>query len=163
MNKIYNNLTIDNLIKTEWFNQFNALQKGQILDGLEAGLDVPGFHWQQMREIKWGLEKKLDVSKYAKLEFSKSQMQEIRIGLEDNLDVSIYANPEFNLSQMDEIRIGLYHEVDVSIYAKPEIDYWEMKKIRMSLKKKKLTVFIYAKLIYFSSKIKLKLFKKSTL
>ena len=142
MNKIYNNLTIDNLIKTNWFNQFNALQKGQILDGLEAGLDVswyatPGFHWQQMREIKWGLEKNLDVSKYAKLEFSKSQM--------------------------DEIRIGLYHEIDVSIYAKPEIDYWEMKKIRMSLKKKKLTVFIYAKLIYFSSKIKLKLFKKSTL
>ena len=142
MNKIYNNLTIDNLIKTNWFNQFNALQKGQILDGLEAGLDVswyaiPRFHWQQMREIKWGLEKNLDVSKYAKLEFSKSQMQ--------------------------EIRIGLYHEVDVSIYAKPEIDYWKMKKIRMGLINKKLTVFIYAKLIYFSNKIKLKLFKKSTL
>ena len=62
MNKIYNNLTIDNLIKSNWFNQFNALQKGQILDGLEANLDVswyaiPGFHWQQMREIKWGLKK----------------------------------------------------------------------------------------------------------
>ena len=142
MNKIYNNLTIDNLIKSNWFNQFNALQKGQILDGLQADLDVswyanPKFDWQQMRDIKWGLEKKLDVS--------------------------IYANPEFNWSQMDEIRIGLYHEVDVSIYAKPEIDYWKMKKIRMGLINKKLTVFIYAKLICFSNKIKLKLFKKSTL
>ena len=89
-------------------------------------------------------------------------MQEIRIGLEDNLDVSIYVKPEFDWSQMDEIRIGLFHEVDVSIYAKPEIDHWEMKKIRMGLINKKLTVFIYAKLICFSNKIKLKLklFKK---
>ena len=30
MNKIYNNLTIENLIKTEWFNQFNEYQKEQI-------------------------------------------------------------------------------------------------------------------------------------
>jgi len=30
MNKIYNNLTIDNLIETDWFNQFNRNQKFEI-------------------------------------------------------------------------------------------------------------------------------------
>ena len=51
MNKIYNNLNIENLTKTEWFNQFNKKQKVQILKGLEDNLDV---------------------SKYAKKEFSYS-------------------------------------------------------------------------------------------
>ena len=74
MNKIHNNLTIENLIKTEWFNQFNKQQKDQILKGLEANLDVfiyakPIFNWKQMSEIRFGLEKKLDVSIYAKSDF----------------------------------------------------------------------------------------------
>ena len=30
MNKEYNNLNIENLIKTEWFNQFNKEQKREI-------------------------------------------------------------------------------------------------------------------------------------
>ena len=86
MNKIYNNLTIDNLIKSNWFNQFNALQKGQILDGLQADLDVswyanPKFDWQQMRDIKWGLEKKLDVSKYANPKNNWKKMLKIKKSL----------------------------------------------------------------------------------
>ena len=40
MNKIHNNLNIENLIKTEWFNQFTIFQKEEILKGLEANLDV---------------------------------------------------------------------------------------------------------------------------
>ena len=60
MNKIHNNLTIENLIKTEWFNQFNKQQKDQILKGLEDNLDV---------------------LKYAKKEFSYRKMIQIRFGL----------------------------------------------------------------------------------
>ena len=47
MNKIYNNLNIENLIKTKWFNQFDEYQRN---------------------EIRWGLEDNLDVSIYAKLD-----------------------------------------------------------------------------------------------
>ena len=32
MNNIYNNLTIENLTKTEWFNQFNEYQQEEILE-----------------------------------------------------------------------------------------------------------------------------------
>ena len=39
-NKIYNNLNIENLIKTEWFNQFNFFQKLEINKGIEANIDA---------------------------------------------------------------------------------------------------------------------------
>ena len=35
MNKIYNNLNVENLVKTDWFNQFDKKQQKQILKGLE--------------------------------------------------------------------------------------------------------------------------------
>ena len=65
MNKIYNNLNIENLIKTEWINQFDKYQQ---------------------EEIKLGLEDNLNVSLYAKPEFSSEEMELIRLGLIDNLD-----------------------------------------------------------------------------
>ena len=38
--KIYNNLNIENLIKIEWFNQFDEYQSSEILIGIDKGLDV---------------------------------------------------------------------------------------------------------------------------
>ena len=43
MNKIYNNLTIENLIKTDWINQFNELQQKQIRMGLFFDLNVSKY------------------------------------------------------------------------------------------------------------------------
>ena len=70
MNKIHNNLNIENLVKTEWINQFDEAQQNEILKGVLS---------------------KVDILKYAKTEFDWRQMQEIREGLEKNLDISIYA------------------------------------------------------------------------
>ena len=75
MNKIYNNLNIENLVKTDWFNQFKEYQKEEILEGLEANIDV---------------------SVYAKKEFNVYQMEQIRLGLEKNLDAFIYANSKYS-------------------------------------------------------------------
>ena len=63
MNKIYNNLNVENLIKTEKFKYFNEDQKKQI-----------------------------------------------RLGLEDNLDVSVYAKPEYSSKEMRDIRLELLEE-----------------------------------------------------
>mgnify|MGYP001018907746 FL=1 len=57
MNKIYNNLNIENLSKTEWFNQFDKEQQNEVLKGLE---------------------KNLDISKYANSEIDYKEMNEIR-------------------------------------------------------------------------------------
>jgi len=86
MNKIYNNLNINNLIKTDLFNQFNKSQQIEILIGLENNLDISiyaksEFDWLQMREIRWGLEDKLDVSWYAKTETPWGKMKQIRLRL----------------------------------------------------------------------------------
>ena len=83
MGKIHNNLTIENLIKTEWFNQFNEEQQEEIIKGLEANLDV---------------------SIYAKPDFDDEQMDQIISGLLNNLDVSIYANPGITADMMFKIR-----------------------------------------------------------
>ena len=114
MNKIYNNLSVDNLIKTEWFNQFDK---------------------DQQEEIKWGLEANLDVFVYAKPEFNGPQMSEIREGLEDDLDVSIYAKKYFTWIQMFEIRCGLKeNKINISICFAKIIYY--LNKIKEKLSKK---------------------------
>ena len=115
MKKEFKNLTVDNLIKIDWFNQFDKQQKKLIIEGLQENLDV---------------------FLYAKTKYSWGQMAHLKAGLKKNLDISLYANPEFNNFQMNEIRLGLQNSLDVSVYAKPEIDFKEMKKIRLELLKK---------------------------
>ena len=83
MKKIYNNLTIDSLMKTDWFEQFYIHQKHEILNGFRSNVDI---------------------FIYAKSEYNSSQMEEIRLGLEMKLDVFIYAKPEISGKEMMEIR-----------------------------------------------------------
>ena len=88
MNKIYNNLNIENLTKTDWFEQFYEKQKEVIILGLEQNLDVSicakkEFEWEQMEEIREGLDYSLDVSIYAKSTFSSFEMKTIREKLEN--------------------------------------------------------------------------------
>ena len=87
MEKIHSNLNIENLIKTDWFEQFSINQKQEILKGLKEDVDVsiyakPDFDCFQMKEIRLGLGCSLDVSQYAKKEFVWFQMKEIRLKLE---------------------------------------------------------------------------------
>ena len=54
MEKIYNNLSVENLTKTDWFKRFNVHQQYEISEGLKDNLDIsiyaiPEFSWQQ----KW--------------------------------------------------------------------------------------------------------------
>ena len=132
MNKIYNNLTIDNLTKTEWFNQFDEYQQLEITEGLEDNLDV---------------------SIYAKPEYSSLQMLKIKEGLKQNLDVSKYANSEYHWTQMEQIRLGLKDNLDVSVYARKDFHHWQMGKIRIISRKSKFITLFYIKLICCLNKI----------
>jgi len=112
MNKIYNNLTIENLMKSNWLSLFN---KGQ------------------QEEIKLGIENNVDIFIYAKKEFDRDQMREIRFGLVERVDVSVYAKSCFDAEQMWFIRTGINEDIDVSMYAKPSISWQEMKEIKEQL------------------------------
>ena len=116
MNKIYNNLTIDNLLKSGWLSLFNK---------------------SQQEEIKLGIENKVDILVYAKKEFDRDQMREIRFGLVEKVDVSIFAKSCFDAEQMWFIRRGINEGIDVSIYAKPSISWQEMKEIKEQLTEEK--------------------------
>ena len=121
MNKIYNNLNIYNLIKTDWFEQFDNEQKEEILEGLKNNIDV---------------------SIYAKIEFDSFQMNIIRKGLEENLDVSIYANPNISGYEMEEIRKKTGKEINVILEnkieelekAKKESDWEKVEKLIIEIK-----------------------------
>ena len=92
MNKEYNNLTIENLMKTEWKNQYDR---------------------EQLFQIEMGLEGNVDVSIYANPAYTRKQMYEIREGLEQGLDVSVYAKPEIDGFDMGNIRYKLYLKKNV--------------------------------------------------
>ena len=128
-NKIYNNLTIENLIRTEEFKNFNKEKKEEIIKKADF------FNIHQKYEILNGLRKNVDISIYVNPDFNSFQMAQIRYGLEKNLDVSVYAKPIFLDTQMLEIRIGLKQNLDVSIYAKTELSAKQMDQIRMKLLK----------------------------
>ena len=89
MNKEYNNLTMDNLMRTDWIKQFDEYQ---------------------IRKIKQGLRNKVDISWYAKKDYNWLQMEQIRLGLIFDLDVSKYAKPEIPSDKMFKIREKLLIE-----------------------------------------------------
>lgn len=67
--KLSNNLTIEQLLKTSFGNQFTQEQKSVILQAVEIGIDLaeiakPEFNDEQMEEIRRGLESGIDVSEY---------------------------------------------------------------------------------------------------
>ena len=90
-------------------------------------------------------------------------MQEIREGLEANLDVSIYAKEEFTFSQMEQIKYGLEDNLDVSIYAKKDFCSYQMNKIRKVLEKNRIKAVVYAKITYFLNKINLNFLEETKL
>ena len=47
------------------------------------------------------------VGIYVNPEFNENQMREIRLGLEKNIDVTPYLNPTINWDEMERIRLKL--------------------------------------------------------
>ena len=91
------------------------------------------FNYSQKEQIRFGLEKGLNVHIYAKPEFDYEQMRQIRLGLEQGLDVNVYAKAEFNNIQMQKIRLSLEKSSDVNTYVKPEFDWRQTQQISTDL------------------------------
>ena len=83
---------------------------------------------------KLGIIEGIDVSYFAKIEYSWLQMQEIRLGLKSGIEVNWYLNPNFTEKQMEQIRLGLIEKMDVSWYNNPKISAQRMEQIRTFIK-----------------------------
>lgn len=91
------------------------------------------FTRNQMEQIETGRKEGLDVSIYAKEEYTAMHMHQIRMGLLEGLPVEKYASPDYDWFQMEEIRKGLREDVDVGLYASPQIPYEKMRQMRKGL------------------------------
>ena len=61
-----------------------------------------------MIEIRYGVERGLDVTKYANPLLDCGQMSIIRKGLEDGVDVSLYNDPKYSMDEMEQIYQNLF-------------------------------------------------------
>lgn len=110
--KLANNLQIEQLLNTDWTNQFNQNQLYRIREGLNHNLDVsiyakPELRSEHMREIVKGLKLGFDMAKYTSDEYTENQLRQIVFGLEKGLDVSIYAKKIHSAYLMNLARILL--------------------------------------------------------
>lgn len=64
-----------------------------------------------MREIREGLEERLDIDTYSSNMYNASQMHEIRLGLEAGLDVSSYRSLMYTAKEMRKMRLSLIEEL----------------------------------------------------
>ncbi len=107
-----------------------------------------------MKYIREGLENDLDISLYAKFNYSSAFMREFCLALKDNLPVVQLVNDKtsFNklqigcnilraykevglkFTQLKEIAFGLRDEVNIFIFTKPEFSGAQMHEIRLALK-----------------------------
>ena len=74
MNKIYNNLTMENLIKTEHFKSMNREQRKEIIENSSWFFQ---FHYYKQEEISSGIDKGVDISIYAKMNITGSKWQKL--------------------------------------------------------------------------------------
>lgn len=96
-------------------------------------LENSGFVRNQIKQIEQGRQEGLDVSIYARPEFTSMHMQQIRMGLLDGLAVEKYADPSYDWFQMEEIRKGMLEGINIEGYASPEIPYEKMRQVRKGL------------------------------
>lgn len=145
--KLSNNLTLEQLLESDWADQFNRAQLSEIRTGLNRNIDVyyadpsiksdkmkvlrhasenginlleyvKDFSVQQLEALLEGAKHKIDYTMYANRQYSHTQMLTIAQGLILNLDVSYYLDHRFDTNQMREILRGLIYKVDVSIFSK---------------------------------------------
>lgn len=64
---------------------------------------------------------------YTEENFNPDQLKVIQIGIDFGLDVSLYAKPEFTWQQMLQLEIGLSYHLDISNIADPNIPWDAMK------------------------------------
>lgn len=81
----------------------------------EENLDK--FNCEQLEQIKKGLDEKVDVWVFARLEYDANQMMVLRMGLKEGLDVSIFANPKNSWQKMWRIfyNLKLSHDIYMNI------------------------------------------------
>lgn len=101
--KLTNNLSLDSIVslyEEKYKCKYNDYQKKQIEFGYEDGLDIskytnPEFNYLQMNFIRNGLVRDLNVTKYAFVEYNEHLMDVIYRLLTNGANFDEYVNGEY--------------------------------------------------------------------
>ena len=115
------------------YNQLVEVRKG-----LESGVDVSRYmnsstSWMLMEELRLEMEQNIDMTPYRKDGYELSQISEIRQGLAKGIDVSEYKSKEYLGDQMKQIRLGIEADLPIVFYKDSSFDAGQMNEIRLGL------------------------------
>ena len=113
--KLINNLTFDNAIQ-QYEEKYNRK-----------------YYHGQLRELREGFEKGLDIDSYANPVFDLFQMRQIEYGLESGVNVEIYANSKYTSYHMKVIRLYLEQNLDASHLLDENLHYLTVKRLEQQL------------------------------
>lgn len=148
--KLSNNLTLEQLLESDWADQFNRAQLSEIRTGLNRNIDVyyadPSIKSDKMKVLRHASENGINLLEYAK-DFSVQQLEALLEGAKHNINYHIYANRKYSHAQMLTIAQGLLLNLDVSHYLDPRFETNQMRVILKGLIHD-VDVSIFAKLKY---------------
>lgn len=148
--KLSNNLTLEQLLESDWADQFNRAQLSEIRTGLNRNIDVyyadPSIKSEKMKVLRYASENGINLLEYAK-DFSVQQLEALLEGARHNIDYKMYANRKYSHTQMLTIAQGLLLNLDVSHYLDPKFETNQMRIILKGLIHD-VDVSIFAKLKY---------------
>lgn len=153
--KLSNNLTIEQLLKTSFGNQFTQEQKSAILQAVEIGIDLteiakPEFDDEQMWLIFTAHKSGWDYKPFTKYVFNRRQSDALIRGIYSQIDASLYADPTFTVEQMRLAYKYLFNDgVDAVKYIRQGFSEKQLNIIVNGLKQG-LDVDAYARLEYSS-------------
>ncbi len=115
------------------YNQLVEVRKG-----LESGVDVSRYMnssmpWMLMEELRLEMEQNIDMTQYRKDGYDLSQIYEIRQGLYNGINTAEYIKKDYLGPQMRQIRLGLEAGLPIVFYKDPLYDAEQMQEIRLGL------------------------------
>lgn len=126
--KLQNNLQIEQLLNTDWANQFNRNQLYRIREGLNHNLDVSIYAKttlaaEHMREIVKGLKLGFDMTKYTSGEYTENQLRQIVYGLENGLDASEFDDVKMSSTQMSTAQEFMKLGFNMNVYRNSDLRF----------------------------------------
>lgn len=126
--KLANNLQVEQLLNTDWADQFNKNQLYHIREGLNHNLDVSIYAKttlaaEHMREIVKGLKQGFDMTKYTSGEYTENQLRQIVYGLENGLDASEFDDVKMSSTQMSTAQEFLRLGFDMNVYRNSDLQF----------------------------------------
>lgn len=139
--KLTTSLQANHLVRTDWLDQFNKQQQNYLRKCVEQGIDIspfakPEYSQMKMKFLCEALQENYDSSnlfRFAHLDLGLLKaLRRMCMAGVDNLK---YYSDEYTYDKLEEIKLGLVRKVDVSVYDDPAFPTVLMRFLRELLEK----------------------------